>query len=192
MAQAALKISLVEAGRLHNSLMFKPKPCSACGAQFIPRSTKSRTCSPECAIAEKATIDRRTDCWNVPPTPGLNYGHISWGRQDYAHRFSYSHLNGPIPKGQFVRHKCDTPTCVNPDHLELGSHNDNMRDMVERGRSGAGEKNSCAKLTAVEVVAIYKSDEPRSVLAKRYGISKANVRSIKVGNSWAKVTGANQ
>lgn len=55
-----------------------------------------------------------------------------------AHRYVYERVNGALPRGVFLRHVCDTPCCVNPDHLREGSHLDNMDDMVRRGRSKAG------------------------------------------------------
>ena len=53
----------------------------------------------------------------------------------YCHRWIFTHENGHIPDGLVIRHKCDTPLCVNPDHMELGTQQDNIRDMMERGRS---------------------------------------------------------
>lgn len=53
---------------------------------------------------------------------------------EYAHRVAWQLTSGPIPDGLFVLHHCDTPTCVRPDHLFLGTHTDNMRDASRKGR----------------------------------------------------------
>lgn len=73
-------------------------------------------------------------CW---PWPSQSYGTIRIdGFIFLAHRLSYEHFKGPIPKGKVVRHTCDFPPCWNPEHLVLGTQAENMRDMVERGRHG--------------------------------------------------------
>ncbi len=62
-----------------------------------------------------------------------------------AHRMSYELYVGSIPDGMVVRHRCDTPSCVNPDHLELGTQADNVADMMLRGRHGQSAKTHCPK-----------------------------------------------
>ena len=80
------------------------------------------------------------------------YGRIKInGRFEYAHRVSYVIHVGKIPKGLWVLHHCDNPNCVNPKHLYIGNHADNMRDRTTRGRGVnqvyKGESNPNAKLT---------------------------------------------
>lgn len=62
----------------------------------------------------------------------FRYGNLT--RQVRAHRMIWEECFGPIPEGLVLRHKCDNPPCVNPEHLELGTIGDNNRDRVERGR----------------------------------------------------------
>ena len=106
------------------------------------------------------------------------YGRVSIGRQkqDYAHRVSYRGFIGPIPDGMLVRHKCDNPCCCNPEHLELGTQKDNMRDCMDRGRKPKppvfiGEANNKTKLTEKDVEFIMKSSRPSSELARMFGVT---------------------
>jgi hypothetical protein len=114
-----------------------------------------------------------------------------------AHRHAWALSNGPVPAGMFVRHKCDVPACVNPDHLELGTHAQNMRDMTERGRQARGEVLAKlkrgelaphAKLTAAQVSEIRSTyaqgDVTRAELARRYGVSQVQIGNVVRGKCW--------
>jgi len=104
-----------------------------------------------------------------------------------AHRFSFELVHGAIPQGMYVCHKCDTPLCVNPDHLFLGSHQDNMRDMVVKKRSfvGRGEdKKGRAKLTNQQADQIRKMEISQSKIAALFGVSQTTIGRIKRGESY--------
>lgn len=87
-----------------------------------------------------------TGCWLWEKSEKyLGYGAIGIGRKvHFAHRASYLVFKGNIPKNKVVRHKCDTPQCVNPDHLILGTVKDNSNDMVIRRRHKSHKTNKCA------------------------------------------------
>ena len=104
-----------------------------------------------------------------------------------AHRFSFELVHGAIPQSMYVCHKCDTPLCVNPDHLFLGSHQDNMRDMVAKQRSfvGRGEdKKGRAKLTNQQADQIRKMSMSHSKIASMFGVSATTIGRIKREESY--------
>lgn len=81
--------------------------------------------------------------WIAGGDSETGYGRIRVGgrgtKHEVAHRVSWELTNGPIPEGLWVLHHCDTPRCVRPDHLYLGTVQDNNADRVARGRSATGE-----------------------------------------------------
>lgn len=109
------------------------------------------------------------------------------GAQLRAHRVAYELAYGEIPSGMFVCHRCDNPRCIRPSHLFLGSHAENMTDMVIKGRSARmlGDSNGSAKLRTEAVVAIRASIGSYSRIARQYGVSPSAVGLIKRRERWA-------
>lgn len=103
-----------------------------------------------------------------------------------AHRFSWKAFRGPIPKSMYVLHKCDNPSCVNPDHLFIGTQFDNMRDMKAKGREAyrKGEHHPRAKLTEQQAISIIHDPREHKVIAREYGIRSTHVGKIKRGVMW--------
>jgi hypothetical protein len=116
------------------------------------------------------------------------YGVIQISRKrTKAHRVSFELHNGPIPEGMMVRHKCDNPPCINPAHLTLGGQQENMSDMVERGRSLPGERQPNAKLTdaqALEIIARLQDGEGQRALSREFGVSHTTVNEIALNKRW--------
>lgn len=116
------------------------------------------------------------------------YGKIqlTHASNDLAHRISWKLFKGSIPDGQYVLHRCDTPFCVNPDHLFLGTQRVNVQDMFQKGRANrpVGERNAKAKLTAA-VVKLIRADHLTSAeLSRKYKISWAQADRIKRRLNW--------
>ena len=105
-------------------------------------------------MMDRVAIDAETGCWiwtRGRYAAPFDYGMVRAGKVRKAHRVAYELWKGPIPEGMLVRHRCDTPACVAPDHLEVGTPQDNANDKVERGRSLPGELAPKAKFTNDEV-----------------------------------------
>lgn len=111
-------------------------------------------------------------------------------KQRKAHRVSWELNVGPIPDGMCVLHKCDTPACVNPRHLFLGTRGDNNRDRTRKGRGAKGSRMGSAKLAEADVAQIKRrlaSGEPRCVIARDYGVSAVVVSCIALRKTWRHV-----
>jgi len=122
------------------------------------------------------------------------YGYISLkGNMRRAHREAFEDKNGPIPDGLVVRHKCDTPLCVNPDHLLIGTHADNVRDRESRGRGPRGEGHPWTKITEADVLSIREIYIPNhpvfsgAALARRFDVSFQLISAIINRKVWRHV-----
>jgi len=132
-----------------------------------------------------------SDCWLwVGGTMAQGYGHFSVSNHTIrAHRWIYSLIHGAIEEGLVVRHKCDNPTCVNPMHLEVGSHAENCADMHQRGRNAdrKGEKHPMASFTAEDVLDIRLKRElgwSLTEIGKLYGKSEKLIGKITRRERW--------
>lgn len=139
-------------------------------------------------------VDVRGDdeCWNwkgkkLPKGYGI---FVCFGEQIYAHRFSLE-LSTQKPLGNlFALHKCDNPSCVNPNHLFSGTQMDNLADCKQKKRHQYGECHHNAKLTEAQVIEIKKllksGEKPQSV-ADKFGVSRPTVHFIGDGKRWGHV-----
>ena len=135
-----------------------------------------------------------TGCWRWDGvTVKGGYGRISVeGKFRPAHRVSYELKYGKIPDGLMACHKCDTPACINPDHIFLGSAMDNMHDKYRKGRAinPVGEAHGRAILTVEKVIEIKRLLATGIAYRKVAAImkcGKGTVSDIKTGRTWAHV-----
>jgi hypothetical protein len=155
-------------------------------------------------ISENSEIDIN-GCWiwkRYKDKKG--YGLLTFkGNPILAHRLSYLTFVGEIPNNLFVLHTCDNPTCVNPKHLFLGNHQDNMKDRNNKNRQAKGEDNGRSKLVqeeANEIRDLYSAElEERAKgkdfqltqrkLAKRFKVSQTTIKDIVNNKRWAGTEG---
>lgn len=125
-------------------------------------------------------------CW-LWLGPGHSHGQISVHGEKQprlVHRVMWEHENGPIPNGMLVCHKCDIGRCCNPNHLFLGTQQDNQADKVSKQRQARGEKVGSALLIESAVIEIRNSSLPYAVLAAKFGVSKSAIKAVRIRQNW--------
>lgn len=133
-------------------------------------------------------VEKPSDCWlwqSSITAKGYGDFHLN-GKTVLAHRFAWMLANGPIPGDLCVLHHCDTPLCVNPAHLFLGTHMDNMQDMRKKNRTGRplGENHWASKVTEEQIEemrSMYESGQTQRSIAEIYRLHPATVSRMVRG-----------
>ena len=139
------------------------------------------------------TVNER-GCWictSHAPNTHKGYRRLTRGAERFLlHRWVWAEEYGPIPPGICVCHSCDNRSCINPEHLFLGTVADNNDDMRRKDRCGSlpGEQNPAARLTEQQVLGIYASDRNQYALAREHGVAQSTVMCIKTGRTWGWLT----
>lgn len=162
-------------------------------------------------IEARSIPEPNTGCWLwMGAIDKDGYGRFSVTKVAIrAHRASWLVHCGPIDVGLFVCHRCDVRACVNPAHLFLGTHQDNIADMMRKGRrnsprgdkSGArkhpssmfrghGEATSSAKLRDVDIpiiLGLLSQGRTNTAIARLYGVTNSAISKIKTGQQWTHI-----
>ena len=136
------------------------------------------------------SVDEETGCWiwSGNKCKRMGYGRVSHkGRYIGAHRGSYLVHVGDVPDGLCVLHKCDNPSCVNPDHLFLGTYQDNTNDAIKKNRHCKGEGQHLAKLTEDKVRLIRKDKRPIREIAEEYMVNYYTIAKVIKRETWKHV-----
>lgn len=187
--------------------------CPICGTEFkskpstikkgsgkfcsIPCGLKSRTVTLEQRFKKYVGATMPNGCrhWKGARLPH-GYGIISAGTKANplvrrAHCVAWELVHGPVPDGMCVLHKCDRPSCVNVEHLFLGTQEDNIQDMVSKERQSRGSKHARARMTEEDVLSMrrrYKSGEAtQRQLAREYGYAADYISKVINGTYWKHV-----
>ncbi len=173
------------------------KICPYCGSEFQKNNVIQKFCSANCArpgrypalparFWMKVTRGGPLECWlwnGAKNSGGYGVVQIDGGAKT-ASRVSWGLTFGSIPNGLFVCHSCDTPSCVNPRHLFLGSAKDNSFDMTTKGRGRRGEQSTRSKLNNPKVRFIRESNLSVNELAKQFGLGKATIYRVLSRKTW--------
>ena len=147
-------------------------------------------------LYSKISIDSETNCWNMIPFKGHRYPKIQINKKcERAHRVSYEITYGLIPKEFHCLHKCDNTHCINPNHLFLGTHKENMHDMIKKNRDKKdGPKGTrCAQHIlddekVIQILNLLKKGRTQIYIARKYHVSQQNISRIKNNKQWQHIS----
>lgn len=164
------------------------------GESLRPLQKQVHGLSEEKRFMALADVKSVKECWNWKSSrrsDGYGQWRRSTGQIELAHRASWRLFRTEIPKGAFILHRCDNPSCVNPSHLFLGSQADNMVDMWNKGRArpgmSRGEAHGMSKLTAAAVRKIRASQQSGVDLAAKYGVSPSTISDVRKRRIWKQI-----
>lgn len=126
-------------------------------------------------------------CWEwTAYSTQAGYGQFAnwYGKTAYAHRISYEIANNAITKKDIVCHSCDNPKCVNPNHLWLGTPQQNLKDRDIKGRQAKGIQQGLSKLTETQVLDIRTKSMRAIDYAKKYRVDITNIYQIQNRETW--------
>lgn len=180
--------------------------CKECGKEFLVRKYQlkigtGKYCSHSCAAKNQKveSLEKRfwdkvekgaeNECWEFKGFKNKDgYGKMSKGNSklDSAHRISYRIHKGEIPEGMVILHTCDNPACCNPNHLLLGTQNDNIQDMMRKRRFIKHSGAKASKFTGKQIKEIrdkYTGKRGEKLkLSKEYNCSPTTITNIL--NNW--------
>lgn len=189
--------------------------CKYCNKEFHPWTVSEARghgdfCSRGCVTANRNKLaakkpieifyknalipENKDECWIWQKQKSNRYGYmtINGAKSIGAHRFSYEYFHGEIPEGMMICHKCDTPKCVNPKHLFLGTSQDNTDDKMRKKRHKCknGEEHGHSKLTESQVREIklkLKEGIFQRVIGLEYNVKQTCIYKIKHEITWSHV-----
>lgn len=137
-------------------------------------------------------LGNESGCWIwIAGMTNRHYGSAGFGGvHARAHCASYELHFGPIPEGMRVCHHCDTPLCVRPDHLWLGTQLQNVADREAKGRTARGEGNGKSLLTeekVIEIRRLYRDGMNRAELGRMFGHDFKTISAVVLWKSWTHV-----
>lgn len=189
-----------ECENCHTSFGLPENPTAAQRHRFKTQRFCSLSCSsqwlrrhaPRVPVAERLwrRVEKTDTCWlwrgNIS---NVGYGTITVeGVTKYVHRVAYELAHGPIPEGLSVLHQCDVRACVNPEHLRVGSAQENAVEAASRGRRGSRAGHS--KLTEEkvrEIKELLRLGWKYTRISKLYGVTHGTIWHIALGKTWSHV-----